>query len=181
MSHAVVCRRYAKALIDLAVQESLVDQIVQNLERTVQMVVQNRSLKNFMFSPLHKSDEKQKILDGVAAELKISGLLKKFLKLLIRSDRFPQLEGIYKEYVHLADQLKNRAEADVTTAVPLSDEDKERLRAKMQDLTGKNIYLKVNVDPRLIGGVITRIGSVVYDGSVRAQMMKLKERIMMTS
>lgn len=178
MSHAVVCRRYAKALIDLAVQESLVDQIVQNLERTVQMIVQNRSLKNFMFSPLHKSDEKQKILDGVVSELKISGLLKKFLKLLIRNDRFSQIEGIYKEYVHLADLLKNRAEADVTTAVPLADEDKEKLRAKMQDLTGKNIYLKVNVDPRLIGGVITRIGSVVYDGSVRAQMITLKERIM---
>ncbi len=178
MSYAVVCRRYAKALVDLSVEEGLVDQIVQNLDKTVRMIVQNRKLKNFLFNPVYKKEDKQKLLDEVVAELKISGMLKKFLNLLAMNDRLPQLEGIYKDYVHFADQLRNRVEAEVITAVALAEEDKERIRSKLEGLTGKNIYLKLKEDPRLIGGIITRIGSVVYDGSIRSQMAKLKEQIM---
>jgi len=177
LSDAVVCRRYAKALVDLAVEEGSVDQMVQNLGKTVRMIVENRKLKNFLFNPVSKKENKQKLIDEVSAELKISGLLKKFLNLLARNDRLPQIEGIYRELVHFADQIGNRAEAEVMTPVALADEDKERLRSKLEGMTGKHIYLKLKEDPRLIGGIITRIGSVVYDGSIRSQMAKLKEQI----
>jgi F-type H+-transporting ATPase subunit delta len=177
----VVSRRYAKALIDLASQEEIVDQIERNFGKTVHTIVQTRKLRNFFFNPVYKSDEKKKLLDMVVKEMSISGLLKKFLVLLIDKDRFPEIEEIYKEYVRLSDQLNNRAKAEVTTAVALNEAGKKKLQTKLQALTGKNNYLNVKQDPSLIGGVITRIGSVVYDGSIRSQLAKLKEQIMTSS
>ncbi len=175
---SVVSRRYAKALIDLAAKEGIVDQIERNFGKTVQTIVRNRRLKNFFFNPVYKNEEKRKLLDMLIQEMAISGLLKKFLVLLIEKDRISEVKEIYKEYVRLSDQLNNRAEAVVTTAVGLQEADRNKLQSKLEQLTGKNIYLKVKQDPSLIGGIITRIGSVVYDGSIKTQMAKLKEQIM---
>jgi F-type H+-transporting ATPase subunit delta len=174
---SVVARRYAKALIDMAASEGIVDQIERNLGRTVRTIVADRKLKNFFFNPVYKSQDKRKLLDMVIKEMEISGLLKKFLILLIERDRIPDLEAVHAEYVHLSNTLNNRAEAEVRTAVPLSESAQEKLRAKLQALTGKNIYLKIQEDPSLIGGIVTRIGSVVYDGSIQSQVMRLKDQI----
>ncbi len=174
---SVVARRYAKALIDLAASEGIVDRIEQNLGRTVRTIVEDRKLKNFFFNPVYKAEDKRKLLDMVIKEMEISGLLKKFLILLIEKDRMPDIEAVYAEYVHLSNALNNRAEAEVRTAVPLSEGAREKLRAKLETLTGKNIYLKVEEDPSLIGGIVTRIGSIVYDGSIRSQIMRLKDQI----
>lgn len=181
MGSNVVSKRYAKALIDLATQEGIVDQIERNFGKTVQTIIQTRNLRNFFFNPVYKSDEKMKLLDMVVKEMAISGLLKKFLELLIEKDRFPEIQEIYKEYVRLSDQLNNRAEAEITSAAALNDEDKKKLQSRLEALTGKNIYLNIKQDPTLIGGVITRIGSIVYDGSIKSQLAKLKEQIMTSS
>lgn len=177
-SSSVVSRRYAKALRDLASEQKIVDKIERNFGKTIETVVKNRKLKNFFFNPVHRSEDKGKLLDQVIKDMQISGLLKNFLDFLIKKERFPEIEEIYKEYMHLSDQLHNRAEAQVTTAVPLKEEQKKELQAKLEKLTGKNIYLKTKEDASLIGGMITRIGSVVYDGSIKTQMAKLKEQIM---
>ncbi len=174
---SVVSRRYAKALIDLATQEGIADQVEENFGRTVKTIVENRKLKNFFFNPVFNSEEKAKLLDMVIDEMQISGLLKRFLNLLLEKDRFPGIREIYKEYVHFSDQMQNRAEAEVTTALPLKEEDQKSLQTKLEALSGKRIYLKVKEDPTLIGGAVTRIGSVVYDGSIKSKMIKLKEQI----
>jgi len=174
---SVVSRRYAKALIDLATQEGIADQVEENFGRTVKTIVENRKLKNFFFNPVFNSEEKAKLLDMVIDEMQISGLLKRFLNLLIEKDRFPGIREIYKEYVHFSDEMHNRAEAEVTTALPLKEEDQKSLQTKLEALSGKRIYLKVKEDPTLIGGAVTRIGSVVYDGSIKSKMIKLKEQI----
>ena len=177
MSSSIISRRYAKALIDLAAQEGIVDKVEQNFGKIVGTILNDKKTKNFFFNPVYKSEDKKSLLNKLVQELFISGLLKKFLALLIEKDRFPEIEQIYKEYVHFADGINNRAEAQVTTAVSLSEEDKSKLQSKLQTLTGKNVYLKIKEDASLIGGIITRIGSVVYDGSVKSRMEKLKEQI----
>jgi len=174
---SVVSRRYARALIDLAMQEGIADQVEKHFGRTVKTIIENRKLKNFFFNPAFNGEDKRKLLDMVIDEIRISGLLKRFLILLIEKDRFPWIREIYKEYVHFADEIHNRAEAEVTTALPLKEEDKKSLQAKLEALSGKRIYLKVKEDPTLIGGAVTRIGSVVYDGSIKSSMIKLKEQI----
>jgi len=158
-------------------QEDVADQVEENFGRTVKTIVENRKLKNFFFNPVFNSEEKAKLLDMVIDEIHISGLLKRFLRLLIEKDRFPQIREIYKEYVRFVDAIHNRAEAEVTTALPLKAEDQKKLQEKLEQLSGKRIYLKVKEDPALIGGVVTRIGSVVYDGSIKSQMIKLKGQI----
>ncbi|MDX1764241.1 MAG: ATP synthase F1 subunit delta [bacterium] len=177
MGQSVVCKRYAKALVDLAVQEGLLDQIQQNLGRTVTTIVNNRELKNLFFNPVFKAEDKRRALDLVIEDMEISGLLKKFLLHLLEQDRFPLIEGIYASYGAFADKLNNRVEAEVLSAFPLAEEDRSRLKARLEKMTGKTIYLKVKEDPSLIGGIITKLGSVVYDGSVKSHMLKLKDQI----
>lgn len=177
MGQSVVCKRYARALVDLAVEEGLLDQIQGNLGRTVSAIVDDRKLKNLFFNPVFKAEDKRRALDLVIQDMQISGLLKNFLLHLVEQDRFPLIEGIYHSYCAFADKLNNRVEAEVTSAFPLSEEDQSRLKAKLESLTGKTIYLKVKEDPALIGGVITKLGSVVYDGSVKSHLLKLKDQI----
>ncbi|NOY52766.1 MAG: ATP synthase F1 subunit delta [Deltaproteobacteria bacterium] len=174
---SVVSRRYAKALIDLATQEGIADQVEKEFGTIVKTVVENRKLKNFFFNPVFNNEDKGKLLDMVVDEIRVSGLLKRFLRLLIGKDRFPIIREIYREYVRFADEIHNRAKAEVTTALPLKEEDKKNLQAKLEALSGKRIYLKVKEDPALIGGAVTRIGSVVYDGSIKSSMIKLKEQL----
>lgn len=177
LGQSVVCKRYAKALVDLAVKEGLLDQIQRNLGRTVSAIVDDRKLRNFFFNPVFKAEDKRRALDLVIHDMQISGLLKMFLLHLVEQDRLPLIEGIYQSYCVFADKLNNRAEAEVSSAFPLSEADQSRLKEKLESLTGKTIYLKVKEDPSLIGGIITKLGSVVYDGSVKSQMSKLKDQI----
>jgi F-type H+-transporting ATPase subunit delta len=177
LSSSIVSRRYAKALIGLAAEQGIIDPIEQNFGTIVKTVLTNKKLKNFFFNPVYKREDKRSLLGSLLDEMSISGLLKRFMVLLIEKERLPEIEEIFKQYVRFSDEINNRAEAQVTSAVNLSEEDKGKLQSKLQSLTGKNIYLKVKEDPSLIGGVITRIGSVVYDGSVKTRMDKLKELI----
>jgi F-type H+-transporting ATPase subunit delta len=177
LGQSVVCKRYAKALIDLAQQEDLVDQVQKNFGRTVSTIVGDRKLKNLFFNPVFKVEDKRSALEMVIEDMQISGLLRRFILHLLDNDRFRLVEGIFEEYCAFADALSNRVEADVTSAVPLTDGEKQQLRSKLEGLTGKTVYLKVKEDPSLIGGIITKLGSVVYDGSVKSHMSKLKDQI----
>jgi len=177
VSGSVVSRRYAKALIDLAVEQEIVDPVRESFRKTVGAVTENRKIRHFFFNPVNKIEDKRKLLERVMEEMEISGLLKNFLLLLLKKDRFPMMGEIYREYVHLADLLNHRAKAEVTTAVSLDRGDLKRLKARLETLTGKNVYLKVRQDPSLIAGIITKIGSVVYDGSVKSRIAKLKDQI----
>jgi len=177
VSRSVVSRRYAKALIDLAVEEGDVEAVGRALGRVVEVVAGDKSVRHFFFSPVHRAEEKRPFLERVADELGIRGLLRRFLLLLLDKDRLPQIEEIHREYVRAADERSRRAEAVVHSAVPLDTGSRGRLADKLKALTGKEVYLRVKEDPSLLGGVVVRIGSVVYDGSIRSQMAKLKEQI----
>jgi F-type H+-transporting ATPase subunit delta len=100
-----------------------------------------------------------------------------FLRLLLANQRLHQLARILKSLERELDSRAGVLAADVTTARPISDVEREQLRSRLGSMTGKEVRLKFDVDPDLIGGVVTRLGSVVYDGSIKNQLERMKEEL----
>jgi F-type H+-transporting ATPase subunit delta len=121
---------------------------------------------------------KRNLVSELASRLSLSAPLTKLLLMLADRDRLalvPDLHEVYQERLREHQQI---LQAEVTTAAPLDDQHTAALRSRLQAATGRQIMLTTKVDPSLIGGLVARIGSTVYDGSVSAQLAKMRERLL---
>jgi F-type H+-transporting ATPase subunit delta len=97
--------------------------------------------------------------------------------MLLTAGRLGALEGMVRAYEALVDERLGRVKAEVTAAAPLDGEQQERLRRRLEQVAGKRVYLEVHEDPAILGGITARIGSQVYDGSLHAQLARLREQL----
>jgi F-type H+-transporting ATPase subunit delta len=176
MSRRTVTRRYATALYEEADATGVladVDDDVQMLRRSLES---NRELARFFKSPVIPKEKKDTIIQELLNE-RVSELLVRFLRLLVRKDRETLTKAILDQYQSLRDEHKGIVEAAVTVAHPLADEDREALVEVLEEKTGKDIRLQLEEDPDLIGGLVIRVGDRVFDGSVRNQLNALRDRL----
>jgi F-type H+-transporting ATPase subunit delta len=178
MSQRTSATRYAKALLDVAVAERLdTAAIERDLASIADAMRQHEELRRAFTSPGIPQQVRANVLDAFVAQAGITGPLAKLLRMLAergRLDLVPDMLDVYRERL-LAHQ--NIVRATVTSAAPLSAENVQRLQAGLSGLTGKRVQLETSVDPSIIGGVVTRIGSTVYDGSIRTQLQKMRQRL----
>jgi F-type H+-transporting ATPase subunit delta len=97
--------------------------------------------------------------------------------MLLTADRLGALESIVRAYEAMVDERLGRVKAEVTTAVALDGEQQEGLRQRLEQVAGKRVYLEVQQDPKIMGGLVAQIGSQVYDGSLKMQLARLRERL----
>ena len=169
--------RYARALFDVALKESDPVQIERDLSSFAQLLSQHAELHNALTNPAIPAASKHPIVDALAQRLKMAAPAHKLLLLLADRDRLavvPDLLDVYRERLMEHQQI---VRAEVTTAAPLNADRVAELQKKLGDMTGRKVDLKTNVDPSIIGGVVTRIGSTVYDGSIATQLAKLREKL----
>lgn len=168
---------YGKAIFDAAVSQSNRAQVIEQLDSLVDDVLDPTPQLSALFAnPMIAADQKmdliQSIFSGRALPLVLS-----FLEALAKHGRLNHLRAIV-DHVH---QLKNEADnvqsVGVTTAFPLSDELADRLRESIGSLRGCRVELEPQVDPRMLGGVVLRIGDTVYDGSIKAGLNRLRKEI----
>jgi F-type H+-transporting ATPase subunit delta len=177
MSLRTSATRYARALFDIAVQESDPARIGSELESVVTALRDNLDLHHALSSPQVPPASRIGIVRALAQRATLAPPLAKLLVLLAERGRLellPELLAVYRERL-LA--LQNIVQASVTSAAPLSSETLDTLQRRLSDATGKHVHLAADVDPALIGGIVTRIGSTVYDGSIRTQLHKLKQQL----
>jgi F-type H+-transporting ATPase subunit delta len=122
-------------------------------------------------------DSRKRILIQVANGLELSVLSIHFLSLLLERDRLPHLPGIVNCYRRLLNEAKGRVEAKVVSAAGLEAALVERLREQLKGISGKEVVLQQETDPSLLGGLLVELEGRVYDGSVRTQLEKMKQRI----
>jgi F-type H+-transporting ATPase subunit delta len=103
--------------------------------------------------------------------------VRNFLAVIMGHQRLAELDEILAEYYAVADEQSNMAEAEITSALPLNDQDRAELEAEVAKLAGGRVRANYRQDPTLLGGAVVRIGSTVYDGSIRAQLQRLKQRL----
>ena len=177
MSTRASAARYAGALFDVAIKESNPEQAEQELTAFGDVVLQHAELQKMLLNPAVPAANKRSVVEQIVDRLQPSMPVRKLLLLLAERDRFellPDLVTVYRERVMEHLRVIN---AEVTTAAPLTADEAARLQQRLAASTGRTVTMTTKVDPAIIGGVVTRIGSTVYDGSVATQLASLRQRL----
>ena len=177
MINARIARRYAKALLAIGKEDGQAETYKEELEGFATLLEENKELEMAISNPLYDAESRKKVLDAVIKKAVPSKIMSSFLSLLFDKGRIQYLGDIYVYYEKLTDELANIIRADVASAVELPDATVEKIKASLSEQTGKKVTVETTVDPSLIGGVVTKIGDLVLDGSVRTQLISLKESL----
>lgn len=170
-------QRYAKALFGLAQDERRHREVRGELERLSAVFAESREVSAALLTPMHPAAERKAALREIGARVGASPLVQNFLAFLVDQRRLIQFDAIAAAYAALADQAEGLLMADVKVASPLDDRRKDRLRRALSARTGREVKLNIEVDPSLIGGAIAKVGDLVFDGSLRTQLEKLRANL----
>lgn len=170
-------KRYAQALLDVAMESQAAEAVLRELAEVAALLREQRELREFLLNPGIRRRDAVQVLDEVAARTQVLPLTRTFLRVVLEAGRLGALDGILRAYEGLVDERLGRVRAAVTTAAPLGAEQTARLTAELERLTGKRVLLEVAEDPAILGGMITRIGSRVYDGSLTTQLARLRQAL----
>jgi len=177
VKNLAIARRYAKALMLIGKADGNAETYKDELERVTGLISENGDLELAIANPLYDAAGRKKVLQSVVEKMDLSEIMRAFLLLVFDKGRIGFLASINDFYQKLADELKGVARASMVSATELSAETVEKIRATLSQKTGKDIILEVEQDPSLIGGIITRIGDLVLDGSIRTQLLNMKESL----
>lgn len=177
MSVETIARRYAGALADVAVESGQSDLTQQELRDWEAMMTQNRDLFTAFSNPSIAHLTKERLLEELISRANPSKTTANFLRVLLRNSRLVELSAINEKFAEVLDERNGVTSANVISARELSEEEKAELKANLQKMTGKEVNLEFSIDENVIGGAVTRVGSVVYDGSVKTQLESLKQQM----
>ncbi len=178
MSVRASATRYARALLDVVIAEKgNPEQVEQELATIVDVVQRHPELQRVLMNPAIPVAGKRGVMKELTARTNVSTPVAKLMLLLADRDRLvllPELLAVYRE--RLMD-YRQVVRAEVTTAAPLPQDRAEQLEKRLAEVTGRRVTMTAKVDPSLIGGVVTRIGSTVYDGSVATHLETMKQKL----
>ena len=177
MSSQTVARRYALALADVIIERNEQAEVRQELAAWERMILSNPALLEAFTNPTVPYEQKSKVLNELIARTKVRQTTANFLRILLKNQRLAELPQVNAKLDQVLDERSGVISAQVTSARPVSDSIKRALEQKLADLTGKRIRLSFGTDESLLGGIVTRIGSTIYDGSVRNQLKRLGEEL----
>ena len=177
MSVTTVARRYAEALADVAIAHNQVEQIDKELRVFSELVRSNRELYELFASPIVSQTDKLKVLEALISRVGTGKMTANLLRAMLSNYRLQYAPEVYEQFCREMNERKGLVTAEVTTASEVGAAEQAKLGRTLEKMTGKRVEFKFRTDPSLIGGVVTRIGSVVYDGSVRTQLQEIKETL----
>ena len=172
-----VAKRYAKALVEVAAASGEMEGVRQDLRALAGVLREHRELRQFLANPSVARRDAAAVVKDVGAALTIRPLTATFLQIALEGGRVNGLDAILRAYEALADERLGRIKAVVTSAVLLESDAQEGLRRRLGEVTGKDVYLEFRQDPTLLGGVVTQIGSQIYDGSLKTQLARLRNEL----
>ena len=177
MSQGMIARRYAKALVNLADNEKDLDNTGKNLTAIATVYKENSELRQVLSDTKVSSRLKLEIMKDVLSKIKASKLVDTFSRYLLAKRRIDFLPDIERAFNLLLQEKLGRIEAEVTSASELPKETVKQLIDAISVYSGKEVEVNVTIDPSIIGGIITRIGSTVIDGSVQTHLNQIRQSI----
>ncbi len=175
MISLTIARKYAKAFLEIGQRDKNRELLGKDLERLSRLLQENKELKAVLFSPFYPVPRRKAIAGSIGESLGLSKSIHDFLNLLIERDRMDHFPAIVKSYEELCDEVSNRLRASLASAGKLPPQLLGEIRSQLESTTGKEVILSTQEDPSLIGGVVTKIGNIIYDGSLKTQLLKAKE------
>lgn len=176
-SASQIAWRYAEALADSAEASGSLAAVGAELHDFATLVASNRELAGTLASPAFSVDVRARLLEALLERVQPIPAVANFLRVLMRNNRIQHLDAVDRAYAAEVDRRTGIVMADVTTAKPLNDAERAVLSTKLEQMTGKRVKLTFSTDEELIGGVVTRIGSRIYDGSIRAKLDTIREQM----
>jgi F-type H+-transporting ATPase subunit delta len=178
VSDRSAARQYAHALFDVAARAQHTEAVGRDLADVAALVANHPELKAVIDTPLVTPRQKRGLIDAlIAAGGPMAVEAQRLLELLADRDRLRLLGDVAAAYAARVMDAKQLVSADVVSAVPLSEEGQAQLAEALGKVTGRTVTVHARVDPSIVGGVIARVGSLVFDGSVTRQIERLRERL----
>jgi F-type H+-transporting ATPase subunit delta len=178
VTNRTAATRYARALLDVAIKEQAnLDQIQDELAQFADLFTQHPTLQKVLLNPAVPVPRKRAAVVQLTERAKVSPILSKLLVLLAGRDRLVLLPDLLAAYRERLLDHQHVVRADVTTASPLAPDRALAIQSGLARVTGRTVMLSTRVDPSIIGGVVARVGSTVYDGSVTRQLERLKTEL----
>jgi F-type H+-transporting ATPase subunit delta len=179
---ASVVNIYARAFADVVLEKRLDPaKTLAEAQQMSSLVRENKALREVWQAPSVSADQKRAVLDAIAKRAGISQMVRNFIAVLIDKGRMRFLDEIVAEFSHELNQRLGFAEAEITTTRELTAGERSALEADLAKVTSKKIRARYDQDQSILGGAVARVGSTVYDGSVKAQLEKLREQLTASS
>ncbi|WP_353073732.1 ATP synthase F1 subunit delta [Tunturiibacter gelidoferens] len=175
---SVLSLRYAHAFASVAASAHLnAAAAQQQLGDFSGTLAGSHDLREVLMNPSIANEQKLRVLDAIAGRIGMFPQVRNFIAVIMDHQRLDELNEILSEYHVLADEQSNMAEAEITSARPLNDQDRAELEAQVAKLAGGRVRATYHQDATLLGGAVVRLGSTVYDGSIRGQLQQLKQKL----
>ena len=175
MSLQTVARRYATALADVAIDRREEKAVQNELDQWSVMIESSSQLKEVFANPTIAYDQKRRVLEDLIARSRPRDTTASFLRVLLKNQRLAQLRDITARYAQVLDERAGVLAGSVTTARPIPEELKKTLHETLSAATGHTVQLSFDTDEKIIGGLVARIGSTVFDGSVESHLERLAD------
>lgn len=171
-----LAKRYAKAVLEAAAEAGVLERVAADLE-VLGPHFAAKEMGAFFANPAVPAARKEAALAAVAERVSANSLSLSLLRLLLARQRLGLLPDIARLFRDLVDERTGHIRAEVAAAVPLPAASAEALAARLAAATGRQVHLSTRVDPALLGGLVARVGSTVYDGSLRTQLRRMREAL----
>jgi F-type H+-transporting ATPase subunit delta len=178
MSYDAIARRWARAIFELGKETNSVARLNDDIGSFAETYANNAELAAVLTNPLVPEAAREGAIVDIAGRMNLSDMAKSTLRLLAQKRRVGALPLIARQLARLADEDQNVLRAEVATAGPVGDDYLAKLRAQLEKATGKKVSIVHKVDKSLIGGVVTRIGDRVIDGSVKTRLATFRESLL---
>jgi F-type H+-transporting ATPase subunit delta len=174
---SAVAERYAAALADVAVERKNSETAKRNLAAFVEAFSSIADLRNALESPALNAEVKRKVIAEVAGKMGLDEAVRNFIYLVVDHRRTKILPEIEQAFLSELNERLGIVDAEVTSAHELKDDEKRQLSTVVEQRTGKKVEARFQIDGALLGGAVVRLGSTIYDGSVRDQLKRLREQL----
>ncbi|HEY2362793.1 MAG TPA: ATP synthase F1 subunit delta [Candidatus Angelobacter sp.] len=175
---AAVLGRYARAYAEVAVKNKLnPEKTVAEFQQMADVVNSSRELRNVLQNPAVSREQKLKLLDSIIRYIGATKMLRNFLAVLIDHRRIGNIGDVLEQFKQELDRRMGIAEAKVSTVRELSSAEKKSLEQQLAAITGKTVRATYSQDASLLGGVLVRVGSTIYDGSVQGRLQRMRQEL----
>jgi F-type H+-transporting ATPase subunit delta len=178
MSSSVVADRYARALLELALESNQVQSVAQQLRRVADVFSSSAELRGVLNDPILDEAKRANVVRAIGERLGLGTLVLNTLSVLVARRRISELAEIAERLLKLADDQAGIVKATVASAAPLSDAQFEAIKQELERLTGCKVSVERRQDPSLLAGVVTRIGDHVIDASLRGRFTELGQKLL---
>ena len=177
MIDTTLARRYAKALVEIGQENNALDAYAESLTAMCDLMETSTDFREILINPVFTVDDKKAIAGQVLAKMKPDPIMSNFINLLIDRKRIDQLPGIAVAFQELLDEINGIIRAEVVSATSIADDDLKRVTDALSQISGKKALVTPTIEPSLIGGLLAKVGDMVFDGTIRTQLNQLKESL----